>query len=119
LIRSGVMLQLTRDDTWANLESPDMPGAAEPALKNVLTKALGARDEVAFDVQHRRLEPGDLVLLGSDRLTGLLPGSRILEIVSAHGGDLRRACEELVPQANAQGGRDNISAILLRQVARA
>src|SRR5262245_34214659 len=53
LIRSGTMMQLTRDDTWANLADPLEPSLESP-MKNVLTKALGARDEVDFDVRDRR-----------------------------------------------------------------
>lgn len=118
LIRSGAMLQLTRDDTWANLESADAAEVSAYApMKNVLTKALGARDEVEFEVSDRRLDDDDLVLLCSDGLTNMLSDRQILEVVSASRGDLRAAGQELVSRANAEGGRDNISVILLRYAA--
>ncbi len=114
LIRDRVMLQLTRDDSWANL---GWSGSAEDAtqtaaMKNILTKALGAREDVEFDVVDQTLQDGDIVLLCSDGLTNMVPDPRINEIVAAHPGDLRAACQELVAEANAQGGRDNVSVIL-------
>jgi protein phosphatase len=117
LIRAGGILQLTRDDSWANVgwgeESPDEPGYS--MMKNILTKALGAREDVEFEVIDQRLEDGDSVLICSDGLTNMLPDRRILEVVGSHGPDLKGACGELVSQANEAGGRDNISAILIRQ----
>lgn len=117
LLRGGRMLQLTRDDSLANVAwagAPgDAPDAATSPLRNVLTKALGAREDVEFDVVDQSLADGDVVLLCSDGLTNMLPDSRIFEIVSAYPGDLAAACRELVAQANAGGGRDNISVILV------
>ena len=81
-------------------------------MKNVLTKALGAREEVDFEVSSHALQDDDLVLLCSDGLTTMLSEPRILEIVAARFRDPRAACEALVAAANAEGGRDNISVVL-------
>jgi PPM family protein phosphatase len=54
------------------------------------------------------------VLLCSDGLTNMLDDETILEIVSSYDGHLPKTCDQLVDSANARGGRDNISAILLR-----
>jgi PPM family protein phosphatase len=113
LIRTGAMRQLTHDDTWANLDWPDPQMPAE-AMKNVLTKALGAREEVDFDVAEQPLEDGDLVLLSSDGLTGMLADAQILAIVAANTASVQAACEQLVSEASTEGGRDNISVILVR-----
>lgn len=115
LVRAASMVQLTRDDTWANLEWPDNsePVHGSP-MKNVLTKALGAREDVDFDVNEQPLDDGDVVLLCSDGLTNMLPDGRLFELVSACRDDLRAACRDLVADANTEGGRDNISVILLR-----
>ncbi|HXJ77706.1 MAG TPA: PP2C family serine/threonine-protein phosphatase [Candidatus Methylomirabilis sp.] len=118
LIRGGAILALTRDDSWANLsweEGGSADDAARVSMKHVLTKALGARDDVDFEVRDQEMGPGDIVLLCSDGLTNMLPDQRILEIVSRRGADLEAACDELVAEANAQGGRDNISAVLVRR----
>jgi serine/threonine protein phosphatase PrpC len=112
-LRAGVLRQLTRDDTWANV---DWPGSTLPAggMKNVLTKAIGARDEVEFDVHEETLESGDLILICSDGLTGMLSDDRVLAIASADALDVEAACERLLAEASAEGGRDNISVILIR-----
>jgi protein phosphatase len=115
LIRQSAIIQLTRDDSLAALLSDgDASGETTGGtVRNILTKALGARDDVEFDVVDRTLESGDHVLICSDGLTNMLTDARILEIVTAHGRDLGRCCAELVAGANAAGGRDNISVVLL------
>jgi serine/threonine protein phosphatase PrpC len=116
LIRRGEIVQLTRDDSLAALLGSQGEGQ-EPVsrvVKNVLTKALGARDDVEFEVLEQPLEDDDHVILCSDGLTNMLPDSRIAEIVAANPGDLGRCCAELVAHANLAGGRDNISVIVLR-----
>jgi protein phosphatase len=116
VIRAGAMLQLTQDDTWANLGGPEGPENEGPTVvtKNILTKALGAREEVQFPVADEPLQDGDVVLLCSDGLTNMLPDSRILDVVIARSPDLPAACSDLVAGANGEGGRDNISIILAR-----
>jgi protein phosphatase len=110
LIRDGAMTQLTKDDSLVNLVSAD----DAPAVKNVLTKALGVQEDVEFEVVGKELQAGDIVLLCSDGLTNMLPDPAILEVVTAHAGTLEEACRHLVAGANAQGGRDNISVLLVR-----
>jgi protein phosphatase len=116
LIRDRAMLQISRDDSWANLGwsggvAEDLTGTS--AMKNILTKALGAREDVEFDVVDQALHEGDLILLCSDGLTNMIPDPRINELVTAHPNDPAGACRELIAEANAQGGRDNISVILV------
>ena len=110
LIRDGAMTQLTKDDSLVNLVSAD----DAPAVKNVLTKALGVQEDVEFEVVGKELQAGDIVLLCSDGLTNMLPDPAILEVVTAQAGNLEEACRHLVAGANAQGGRDNISVLLVR-----
>ena len=112
IIRGGRALQLTRDDSLANSAWADAEEAG--AMKNVLTKALGVRGEVEFDVAAHDLRSGDTVLLCSDGLTNMLDDDAILEIVGQYDGHLDKTCDQLVDGANARGGRDNISAILFR-----
>lgn len=120
LIRGGAVLQLTRDDSWLNLSyeaGASLDDVAGASMKHVLIKALGSGDDVEFEVQSQELSDGDVVLLCSDGLSNMLPDRRLIEIVSSHGADLQRACDELVTAANAAGGRDNISVILVRYAA--
>jgi protein phosphatase len=115
-LRAGALAQLTRDDSWATLLAGE--GLADDAgaggLKNVLTKALGAREEVEFDVVDHPLADGDTVLLCSDGLTNMVSDPRIAEIVTSHSADVAAACRALVTEANDRGGRDNVSVILVQ-----
>jgi protein phosphatase len=122
LLRNGAIEQLTRDDSWLNLAwdagtAGTLDNSTRASMKNVLTKALGSGEDVDFETAWRELADRDVVLLCSDGLTNMLTDERILEIVSTHGPDLAGACQELVAAANAEGGRDNISAVLLRYAA--
>jgi len=115
LVRGFDLVQLTRDDSWANLDWTVSAGEIPPemSMKNILTKALGAREEVEFAVVEQGLQPADLVLLCSDGLTNMVPDPQIREILLARAHDPETACRELVSSANAAGGRDNVSAIVL------
>src|SRR5262245_29986815 len=119
VIHGGDILQLSRDDSWVNLAWDGEPSdtATRMSMKNVLTKALGPQEEVDFDVAARPLNDHDILLLSSDGLTNMLADPDIVEIVAAHESDLDRACRELITAANARGGRDNISAVLVRYTA--
>lgn len=110
LISGATITQLTTDDSLASLAPTD----ETPVMKNVLTKALGVSEDVEFDVTGLELRAGDLVLLCSDGLTNMLPDPVIVDIVTAHASNLEEACRRLVADANAQGGRDNISVLLVR-----
>jgi PPM family protein phosphatase len=116
LVRAGAIVQLTRDDSWANLswDAEMVDEATKTGMQHVLTKALGAGEDIDFEVKSQDLRDGDTVLLCSDGVSNMVPDPRILEILSEHGADLERACQQLVSEANTHGGRDNISAILVR-----
>jgi serine/threonine protein phosphatase PrpC len=112
LIREDAIHQLTRDDSWASLAADDTISGTN--LRNVLTKAVGAQDDVEFDILSQALSDEDVILLCSDGLTNMLSDARILAIVTEHGGDLEQTCSRLITEANLQGGRDNISVVLVR-----
>ena len=81
--------------------------------KNVITRALGMADMAEVDVSARDLEPGDICLVCCDGLTGMVSDERIAEII-AEQPDLEKACEQLVDEANENGGVDNITVALAR-----
>jgi protein phosphatase len=81
--------------------------------RNVVTKCLGSKDEIDPTVGTDSLEPGDLYLLCSDGLWGMVKDPRIAEIACST-TDLEAACQLLLDEANQAGGPDNISAILVR-----
>lgn len=131
LLRGGELRQLNWDHTWVQ-EAVDA-GALTPELArkhphaNVIRRYLGSRQPVEVDFRLRMapgesekqqrknqgqpLEPGDRLLLCSDGLNDMLEDSEIQSLASQP--DLNRAKNELIAAANAAGGKDNITVILL------
>jgi len=83
-------------------------------FRNVILQALGAQSEVTPVTGKIRLRQGDLVLLCSDGLSGKLKAEDIQRIVASSNGDLAKACDGLVDEANNRGGEDNITVVLAR-----
>ena len=80
--------------------------------KNIITRAIGARDTVEADFFDLELNAGDQVLLCSDGLTNMMEDETILQILN-NGESLKERAEELVRTANNNGGKDNISVIVI------
>jgi protein phosphatase len=83
-------------------------------FRNVILQALGAQPELQPVTGRVRVFRDDLLLLCSDGLSGKLRAEDMLRIVSDSDGDLARACEALVEEANERGGEDNITVVLAR-----
>jgi len=81
--------------------------------KNVITRALGMADQTEVDVSAWDLEPGDVCLVCCDGLTGMVADDRLAEILTKE-PDLQKACQQMVDEANANGGIDNITVALAR-----
>jgi protein phosphatase len=84
--------------------------------KNVILRALGMKPVVDVDVDRVPLEVSDVLLLCSDGLSSMVPDARIAEILRAVHGDLRLGVNELVEAANAAGGLDNVTVVLVQAV---
>lgn len=116
-LRAGKIDQLTRDHSLiaeALLHHPDLSERDLAYLpRNVITRALGIGPSVDLDVCADRVELGDVYLLCSDGLHGLVDDEEIEAIVAAH-EELREACAALVEAANGNGGKDNITVVLIR-----
>ena len=87
--------------------------AALSSSRNLVTRALGVEEQVALDVGEHVVSPGDLFLLCSDGLTDMLPDDAIAQLLKSTSSDDILA-QTLVDAANAAGGKDNISVILVR-----
>ena len=87
--------------------------AAESRHKGVITRALGAEETIEIDADEEVLLDRDKILLCTDGLTDMVGEEDILRMIIRNGDDPRKACEELVDAANAKGGMDNITIILL------
>jgi protein phosphatase len=80
----------------------------------VITRALGMQDSVAVDLHFEDVEPGDVYVLCSDGLNGMVDDDRILDIVHNAGVDVEMAARALVAQANQNGGEDNTTVVVIR-----
>ena len=118
LIRGGELSRITNDHSWVFEQvQAGMLTEAEAEkhpLRNVITRALGGALQVTPDAQEIEARPGDVFLLCSDGLTGMVPESEILRLVTENDADLQKACEELIDTANERGGLDNITAVLVK-----
>lgn len=83
------------------------------AHKNVVTRALGTRDEVEATVVNDVMATNDIYLLCSDGLWNTVPDDLILEIVTGT-PTLQAGCQTLIDAANEAGSPDNVSALLIR-----
>ncbi len=117
LWRGGALRQLTSDHSWVNEQVRrgvlSRAEAENHPLKNVITRALGAREAMAVDLVSEDLQPGDRVLLCSDGLTGMLDDEAIAMILGEKGVSPEAMCRKLVEQANAAGGEDNITVVVI------
>jgi protein phosphatase len=118
-LHDGKLDRLTQDHTWVNEQVVagflSEEQARDHPLKNVVTRALGGDSEVRVDVSEIELEPGDTLLLCSDGLTTMLDDPEIEEhLLAMENGDLDRACESLVSEANVRGGHDNVTVVLVQ-----
>jgi protein phosphatase len=117
-VRGGEIAQLTRDHSLLEdykEAKPDMTEEEERNFphKNVITRALGMRETVQVDIRGFQIESGDVYVLCSDGLSGMVQDNSISGIVG-NAKSLERAVAELVDQANRHGGTDNITTLLLQ-----
>jgi protein phosphatase len=118
LVREGQITQLTSDHSWVNEQiqsgviSPDQ--ARTHPLRNVVTRALGGKPDLQVDMQLHKVKAGDILILCSDGLTTMMADDEIAKVVTDAGGDVEKAAPALVAGANAKGGEDNITVLLLR-----
>jgi len=118
LLRGGALHQLTTDHTVVGELvrrghlSPEE--AAQHRLRHVITNAVGGHElGIHAEVHKVELEPGDRMLLCSDGLTEMIPDERINAVLQEE-AEPQQACERLVAEAKAQGGKDNITVIVAR-----
>lgn len=117
LLRNGKILQLTEDHSLINdyikLKRVTAEEAESWPQKNVIVRALGMKQQVEVDITVERIQPGDLFLICSDGLCGMLTDPQMAAIAYEE-TDINAASEKLIAAANAEGGHDNISVVLAR-----
>jgi serine/threonine protein phosphatase PrpC len=115
-LRGGVLEQITKDHSLLQ-EQIDaglitQAQAANSSIKNLVTRALGVEGQVVLEINEHTVHPGDLYLLCSDGLSDMVEDDAIVKIMSTE-GELEPLAAELIAAANANGGRDNISVLLV------
>lgn len=123
LLRHGSFRQLTRDHTWAQQRVDEEQLTPEQArrhpLSHILTQCLGLDDEPSPQVLTGTLRAGDVFLLCSDGLTGVLEDELLADALRAHVGrageprDIEAAARTLIAKALDRSARDNLTAALL------
>ena len=119
-MRNNNFEQLTRDHTLIQelvdrgFYSED--DAQQSMNKNLVTRAVGVNPEVEIDLLEDMAIPHDIYLLCSDGLTDMLDDHFIEDIILDYKTNLERMAKELIKRANANGGKDNISAMLAMPV---
>jgi protein phosphatase len=116
-VRADGVQQLTRDHSLLEDYKDARPGMSDEEQKkfphkNVITRALGMRESVQVDVMAEDVRDGDVFLLCSDGLSGLVDNLKLGDTVRK-AGDLEAAVTQLVDAANAAGGTDNITVLAL------
>jgi protein phosphatase len=120
--RRGKLEQLTHDHSLVEeqLRAGQITAAqaAHSPMRNLITRAIGSQATVDADIQSHRPQPNDLYLLASDGLTHEVDDEEISTILAAipkppTAKSLTAACEALITAANRNGGRDNITVLLV------
>lgn len=115
LYRNARLQQLTRDHSQAEeLKARGVPSSSDmsAAVANMITRAVGAADTIDVDVATIAALDGDMLLLCSDGLSNPVDEPAIAGALAL--GDCARAAQALVAQALANGGRDNITVVVVR-----
>ena len=81
--------------------------------KNIITRALGAEKTVDIDFFDLKLEPGSIILMCSDGLSNMVEDAKLQQIITMPGRKLNEKGEELLREANQNGGKDNIAIVLI------
>ena len=116
-LRAGVLMQITRDHSLLQEQLDAGYITAEQAAvsvnKNLVTRALGVDEAVDLEVNDFKVESGDLYMMCSDGLSDMMDDEAIARLLGAQ-QSLEQVAESLIDTANANGGRDNISVLLVK-----
>jgi protein phosphatase len=119
LLRDGTFRQLTKDHSYvqeqvdAGFLTPEQ--ARYHPYSNVITRCVGANAAVEPDVLTGELQNGDLFLVASDGLTGMVEDPQLKKIMESRGTP-GRMVDAMINDANRRGGLDNITAIVVQVI---
>jgi len=119
LVREGDMKQLTKDHSLvqeqvdAGLITPEQ--ARHHPQSNVITCCIGMSGDIEPDVIPGETKVGDVFLLASDGLTGMVDDRRLLQLLGSRASP-ERIVNAMISEANNNGGIDNITAIVVKVI---
>jgi PPM family protein phosphatase len=117
LMRDGSLSQLTKDHSYvqeqvdAGFLTPEQ--ARYHPYSNVITRCVGAGQDVEPDIYRGEVRVGDLFLVASDGLTGMVDDRRLAQLLGSR-AEPERKVQSLIAEANGRGGLDNITAIIVQ-----
>lgn len=117
LFRDGVLKQITTDHSYVaemlnkGLITPEE--AEHHPNKNVIMRAIGAKEDVEVDIGYIKIEKDDIILLCTDGLSNMIADNKLQNIL-AEAAELEQTAEKLVEVANNAGGLDNITLVLCK-----
>jgi len=120
LLRDGKLRQLTKDHSYvqeqvdAGFLTPEQ--ARYHPYSNVITRCVGASDSVEPDTYNGEVKTGDVYLVASDGLTGMVDDRRLQQLLFSRATP-GRVVDALISEANGRGGLDNITAIVVQVTA--
>jgi protein phosphatase len=116
LLRDELLEQMTIDHSWVAEQvragTLDPEQARSHPMRNLVTRAVSGEEALDIDIVEFQIQPGDLFLVCSDGLCGMLTDEEIQEVIVAWRPDVQTVCNQLVSAANLHGGRDNITVVV-------
>ena len=116
-LRQNVLRQITKDHSYVQelvkQGAITFEEAKNHPQKNTLLKALGVEKNIKPDIITKGFVKGDIILICSDGLTNMVDDQYIYETIMQNVYDVNVACKKLIDMANNNGGKDNISAIII------
>jgi serine/threonine protein phosphatase PrpC len=118
VLRDSNFSQITHDHSWVEEQvragTMSATAARHHPWRNVVTRALSGGEDPEVDVTEVQLDRGERFLLCSDGLFGVVSDQNIVEIISNREQSLDEVCGRLIDAANAGGGPDNITALIVQ-----
>ena len=120
VVKNNKLHKVTKEHTLVNLLVSTGELTEEEAKnhpdKNIITRAMGVKEEVEADIYEYRLKKGDMILMCTDGLSNMVEDEDMFDIVKG-ARDIVEAVQMLIEKANSNGGRDNIGVVLAEPLA--
>jgi PPM family protein phosphatase len=117
LVRNGEAIQLTKDQSLMQrlVDAGELTEeeAEQSERRNIILQALGPDPRVKVDLTHQTLRRGDMLIICSDGLSGLVKREEFAQMAETH-PELATLCSALIDLANERGGPDNITVVAAR-----